>query len=224
MCARSKSKGEDALASLKKEAGSSLKGSLSSLLLDVTNQDTIDAAVQKVDSQFGRLDVLINNAGACEDPKLPITGDKINEVLATNATGPAIVSQAFKPLLAKSHQQNPYSIFVTSGLGSLGMAAKVGSPTRVVTYTIYRMSKAALNMLAIQEAREYIDTGKGAKVFALCPGLVRSYLRGKTEQDVSAGGIAGDPEVSGRTILSVIEGKRDKDVGGFIHKDGTYPW
>lgn len=51
-----------------------------------------------------------------------------------------------------------------------------------------------------------------------------SNLRGEAEEERSAGGAAGDPEVSGQTILQIIEGERDGDVGKFVHKDGVYPW
>lgn len=145
---------------------------------------------------------------------------QLERTLQTNVVGPVVLTEALKPLLLKS--KNPYSIYVSSGLGSLAMAADPNNPVYAVVATTYRASKAALNMLVIQESKEM---GKdGLKSFAMCPGLVRSNLRGKSEQAVSAGGAAGDPDVSGQTILSIIEGKRDADVGKFVHKDGIYPW
>jgi len=84
------------------------------------------------------------------------------------------------------------------------------------------MSKAALDMWAVQEDRVY---GKeGLKTFVMCPGLVVSNLRGKSEEARNVGGLATSPVVSGETMLSIIEGKRDADVGKFVHKDGVYPW
>jgi hypothetical protein len=65
------------------------------------------------------------------------------------------------------------------------------------------------------------------KVFAMCPGFVVSNLRGTTEEMRNGspfGMQAGDPMVSGQTLLSIIEGKRDDDAGKFVHKDGVYPW
>ncbi len=82
------------------------------------------------------------------------------------------------------------------------------------------MSKAALNMLTVQDSRVL----QGVKVFAVCPGLVESNLRGRGDQERTAGGRAGDPEVSGQTILQIIEGGRDADVGKFVYKDGIRPW
>ena len=99
----------------------------------------------------------------------------------------------------------------------------------------YRLSKAALDMLVVQDHR--VLGGKGdangekegkgerpIKVFAICPGLVVSELRGSTEEQRTCGGMAGDPEGSGRFIQRVIEGERDEDVGKFVHEGGCYPW
>jgi len=89
-------------------------------------------------------------------------------------------------------------------------------------FPAYRMSKAALNMWAVQEDRLY---GKeGLKTFVMCPGFVVSNLRGKSEEARTGGGHATSPVVSGETMLSIIQGKRDADVGKFVHKDGVYPW
>ena len=96
------------------------------------------------------------------------------------------------------------------------------SPFNGVLFVSYSVSKAALNMLTVKYTK--ILGEKGVMVFVVCPGLVRSYLRGHSEEEVSSGGRAGDPAVSGQLILDVIEGKRDADVGRLIHKDGVYPW
>jgi len=86
----------------------------------------------------------------------------------------------------------------------------------------YRMSKSALNMYAVQEDRLYRK--EGVKVFAMCPGFVVSNLRGTSEEARTGGGHAISPATSGQTMLSIIEGKRDADVGKFVHRDGVYPW
>ena len=66
----------------------------------------------------------------------------------------------------------------------------------------------------------------GGKVFAYCPGLVVTNLAGSAEEDrerLRARG-AGSAEDSARGILTILEGKRDADVGGFLHREGIYPW
>lgn len=195
-----------------------IKGELSALQLDVTDSESVDKAVQKVEEQFGHLDVLINNAGFI--PQDGTLQEQIQSIMLANVAGPAMVAEKFHPLLLKS--SNAYSIFVSSGLGSLGMASDFNHPMSQSSWLPYRMSKAALDMLAIQEHR--VKSKEGIKVFAMCPGLVKSNLRGTEENQINAGGRAGDPDVSGRTMLSLVEGKRDADVGKFVHKDGVYPW
>lgn len=140
--------------------------------------------------------------------------------MKTNVAGPAMVTQAFLPLLWKS--KAPYSIYVSSGLGSAAMAEDPKYESYAVPYTSYRMSKSALNMWVLQEIK---DLGpKGLKTFAMCPGYVVSNLRGTSEEARNGYGMATSPTVSGETMLSIIEGKRDADVGKFVHKDGIYPW
>jgi NAD(P)-dependent dehydrogenase (short-subunit alcohol dehydrogenase family) len=102
------------------------------------------------------------------------------------------------------------------------LASDPKSPQYQSAWQVYRMSKSGLNMWAYQESKTLAE--KGVKVFIVCPGLVRSNLRGKSEDLVSAGGRATDPMVSGQTMLNIVEGKRDQDVGKLVHKDGVYGW
>lgn len=87
--------------------------------------------------------------------------------------------------------------------------------------TAYHASKAALNMVALFEHADYASQ---IKVFAMSPGFVVSNLRGTTEELRSGWGLAGDPITAGHTLLSILRGERDADVGRLIHKDGVYDW
>ena len=222
MAGRSLEKVEAARAEI--ESSGDLKGTLSTIHLDVLDKTSIHDAAAQIAHEFGRLDVLINNAAVANlDPDLQ-TRLRIN--METNFIGPALVSEAFRPLLEKS--ENPYSIYVSSGVGSLTRASdpdsslyKTNSP--VTKYGEgYATSKAALNMLALQQAMMNKDS---MKIFMMCPGFVVSNLRRWGGDEANSGwGNAGDPAVSGETLLSIVEGKRDADVGKFVHKDGVYPW
>ncbi|KAL1964564.1 hypothetical protein VTN77DRAFT_6861 [Rasamsonia byssochlamydoides] len=219
MACRSLSKGNAALEEIQQEG--IIKGSLSTIQLDVTDEQSIDAAAKHIEDKFGRLDVLINNAGIAS-MNIPNLKKQFEDTYTTNVIGTALVTRAMEPLLLKS-QRPGYVLHVSSALGSVTRAL---DPTQagylLPTAVAYCVSKAALNMLTVEHLKRLGP--QGVKVFVVCPGLVRSYLRGKTAEQVSAGGKAGDPMVSGRFFLSVIEGERDGDVGKFIHKDGVYPW
>jgi NAD(P)-dependent dehydrogenase (short-subunit alcohol dehydrogenase family) len=194
------------------------KGSLSTVQLDVTDEHSIQQALALVQQEFGRLDVLVNNAGIyISDPNVR---NRFQLTMEANVVGPAATSAAFRPLLLKSPK--PYSIYVSSNLGSMSEASNPNSRTRNVSADAYRASKAAVNMIALQESIEF--SSSALKVYAVCPGYVRSNLRGTSEEARSGGGLAGDPSDSGEMILGIIQGKRDADAGKFVHKDGVYPW
>ena len=164
--------------------------------------------------------MLVNNAGV---GGLHLdTKDSFDRCLATNVTGPALVAEAFRPLLLRSSK--PYSIYIGSGERTLLRNAmqKPPSSANIRGGGAYQVSKAALNMLAMLEYRDY--GGEGLKVFVVSPGFVRSNLRGTSEEEREGWGQAGDPEVSGRIVLGVVQGERDADVGCLVHKDGVYPW
>jgi NAD(P)-dependent dehydrogenase (short-subunit alcohol dehydrogenase family) len=133
-----------------------------------------------------------------------------------------MISAAFRPLLLKS--QNPYSVYISSVVGSNTLAADPTSPVYrgPPGGEAYRTSKAALNMVILQELVALGDAP--LKIFAVCPGFVRSSLAGDGDVGKARNKRAGDPEDSGKVVLSVVLGERDADVGRFIHKDGLYPW
>ena len=217
IASRSLEKAKSAMSEIEADG---IKGHLSTLQLDVTDERSIEQAVALVTQKFGRLDVLVNNAGV--GSREPDVKSRFQRCMDTNVIGPVLVSAAFRPLLLKS--QKPYSIYVSSVMGSMAKSSDPNSPTYrgMPNGEAYRASKAALNMVALQESIVFSSTA--LKVFAVCPGFVRSNLRGPSEEARSGWGKAGDPQVSGETILSVIQGERDADVGQFVHADGVYPW
>ena len=195
-----------------------VQGKISSIQLDVTDESSIAAAVKRVESDHGHLDVLVNNAGVYS--QAPDLKTQLEITFNANVIGAALVTEAFAPLLLKS--ANPYLLHISSGLGSLTLASDPHHNNYELDARAYRMSKAALNMSMLQDAK--VLGKQGVHVFAVCPGLVESNLRGRSQQEVTAGGKAGNPDEAGRTILRIIEGGRESDMGKFVHKDGFYDW
>ncbi|KAJ5130325.1 uncharacterized protein N7515_006364 [Penicillium bovifimosum] len=215
MGCRDQEKGEKALSQLQ---STNPKGTISLIQLDVEDDTSIAKAVDTVTQKFNRLDVLISNAGT---GAVHLSGRaKLQQIFSTNVIGAMLVTEAFIPLLLKS--EKPYMIQVSSGLGSLALANDPSNISYAVSYDEYRMSKAALDMMTIQMHKRLQGQ---VRVFAFCPGLVRSNLRGTDEASVTVNGTAGDPLDSGRGILRIVVGERDEEAGGFVrHVGGSYPW
>lgn len=224
MAARSLSKAESAKSEVEAETTATDAASrLSIVQLDVTDPTAITDARDYVAKTFGRIDALINNAAVgYGDPDVYM---KYKTVMDTNVVGPAVVADAFRPLLFKS--SNPYSIFVSSGAGSFARTAerfegKRENPPQPKDGGAYHVSKAALNMLALREHCEFAE--KGLKVFAMSPGFVVSNLRGTSEELRSGWGKAGPVHESGEFMLRILAGERDGDAGKLIRKDGVDGW
>ena len=121
---------QQTLAELKEHASSAI-----ALQCDVRDAGSIAAAVQAVKSKFGRIDVLVNNAGFFEAvPFIEITEDQWDNMFATNVRGPFLVSRHCIPELRASRGR-------IINLGSLG------GEKPWVTHAHYCSSKAALHML-----------------------------------------------------------------------------
>lgn len=218
MCVRTLSKGQAALSALQER---NLPGALSLIQLDQTSSESITAAVAAVSKDHSHIDVLINNAGIISSAASPAT--RYQETLTTNAIGPALVTAAFSALLLKA--PDPRLIYISSSLGSISQRLAPHLATSSGPYAVltpeYRVSKAALNMLA---ACHVMELGpRGVKVWAVCPGYVVTNLGGgdrEAKERTGATSASGSAEL----VKSVVEGGRDGDVGRFVHKDGVYDW
>ena len=139
-------------------------------LLDVTSPVGIRALAADLGRRYGRVDVLVNNAGVMLDPGGTRVADSrlqtYHDTFKTNLFGPLLVIQALLPLLKKSAHGR--IVNVSSGLGRLA-TMDVGTPA-------YRISKAALNALTAMLAADL--RGSGILVNATCPGWVRTAMGG----------------------------------------------
>jgi NAD(P)-dependent dehydrogenase (short-subunit alcohol dehydrogenase family) len=189
-----------------------IKGTVTAVQIDVTDDVSVDAAARHVKDTFGRLDILINNAGIGARHNTSAR-DAMREVLAVNVVGVVSVTEAFLPLLRKSSA--PRLIFVSSTTGSIMYAADPNSPLHGGGAMDYRSSKAALNMLMVLYWNRL--ERDGFKVFGANPGLIATNFHG--------GGRPGsEPAVGGERIAAIVRGDRDADVGKVCNANGVLPW
>jgi NAD(P)-dependent dehydrogenase (short-subunit alcohol dehydrogenase family) len=209
------------------EAAKTVDGDAHALQLDVTDQASIAAAAERVRNEFGRLDVLINNAAISNTglrPGVPIEEyakstrpstvslDEMRAVFETNVFGVVAVTQAMLPLLRESSAAR--IVNVSSGVGSLTRNSDPAYPYRPIFGPVYPASKTALNAVTLAMAIELESTG--IKVNAACPGFTKTNLNNYTgTQTVEEG--AREPV---RLALLGADGPN----GSFSNADGPLPW
>ena len=208
--ARDAKLGEEAAAKLKKEGVGALF-----VALDVTRRETIEAARAGIEKEFGRLDILINNAGINVRGDGPPSGadvDVVTRILQTNFVGALAVAQAMLPLIRKSAAGR--IVNVSSELGSITGFGDPNWKFAAVKYIGYCASKAAMNMMTAQLAAELRDTN--IKVNSVNPGFTATDLNNhQGPQTIEEG--------SAETIRAALLGA-DGPTGQFLETGGQLPW
>ena len=176
--------------------------------LDVRDRGQADRLADWLDREFGRVDVLVNNAGILPDPRraraLDISVEVVREALETNLIGVLNVTQALAPLMKRRGYGRIVNI--SSELGQLaGMG--VGTPA-------YRLSKTALSALTRMFANELAESG--IKVNAMSPGWVRTDLGGPNAPRTV--------EQAADTVAWLATLPDDGPTGGFFKDCKPIPW
>jgi len=176
--------------------------------LDVTDDRSVAALRDWIAQRFGRVDVLINNAGILLDrystrvAEVPL--EVVRSTLETNFFGMLRVTQALLPLLHASRAGRVVNL--SSGMGQLA-DMDGGSPA-------YRISKTAVNALTRILAVELADTP--IKVNAVCPGWCRTELGGHNASR--------SPEEGIDTVIWLATLPPDGPTGGFFRDRQPIPW
>ncbi|KAJ7257952.1 putative short chain dehydrogenase/reductase [Mycena haematopus] len=223
LCTRSLDKGQKALDEMRSEHGDSLKGTISVLQLEVTDVASIAAAKEYVESTFGgKLDVLISNAGIIVTKPCD-TLTNLRETFETNVFGATLVTEAFEPLLKKAAK--PLLVYVSSSQGSCTLRLDPEAPHREVRGDTYRMSKAAMNMLAA--CHKYNFAEWGCRVCSFNPGFCVTNLTGEKGREMRIKHGARSPKDPAMALVDIVLGKRDADIekNGIVDLDGgVKPW
>lgn len=210
-----------------KAAAQTIAGDVHAIQLDVTDEASIRAAAVQVEQQFGRLDILVNNAAISrgngpESETMQdyiqrsratlISVDEVRTIWETNVFGVLAVTQAFVPLLRKSDAAS--IVNVSSGLGSLTFHS-TPNPYRATFNPGYAASKTALNAITLAFA---IDLeADGIKVNAVTPGYTSTALNNYEGTETVQQGAA-------EAVRVALQG-RDGPSGKFTGSvNQAYPW
>jgi NAD(P)-dependent dehydrogenase (short-subunit alcohol dehydrogenase family) len=168
--------------------------------------DAAQRAAVEVKTRYGRLDVLVNNAGVHYDTWQSVeTADWkiVREAFEVNVFGAWRMAQAFVPMMRKVRSGR--IVNVSSEAGSL---ASMGAGTPA-----YSTTKAALNALTRVLAGEVRDAG--ILVNAVCPGWTASDMGGSGGRLVAEGAAS---------VLRAVDLPDDGPSGGFFRDGKPLPW
>jgi NAD(P)-dependent dehydrogenase (short-subunit alcohol dehydrogenase family) len=206
LAARDLTKGQAAAASLSTEGLD-----VAAVAIDVTEGESVRAGVADLLARFGRIDVLVNNAGILKEGFSPEDAsvfeapiDLVMQTFATNTVGPLRLIEAIVPGM----RERGYGRVVNLSSGA-GQLSEMGSG-----FPAYRMSKAALNALTRLTAAE-LGPG-GVKINAMCPGWVRTDMGGPNATRTV--------EKGAETAVWLATLPADGPSGGFFRDRKPIPW
>ena len=206
-------------------AAKSIGADAHALQLDVTDGASIAAAAQRIRDEFGRLDVLVNNAaiGHTGKPGTPLEEvlkssrasvaslDEVRAVFETNVFGVIAVTQAMLPLLREAPAAR--IVNVGSGAGSLTLNADPTFKYRTGYGVVYAASKTAVNAITLSFAIEL--EGTNIKVNSASPGFTATALNNFAGRDTIEQGARNPVRVA-------LE--EDGPTGTFSGPSGPIPW
>jgi NAD(P)-dependent dehydrogenase (short-subunit alcohol dehydrogenase family) len=179
-----------------------------SVQLDVTDDASVGRALDAIDGEEGRLDVLVHNAGILETE---LDGPAALRSFDTNAVGIVRVTEAALPLLRKSSHANV--VTVSSSMGSFWAVTNPERPESTLPLALYAASKSAATMLTVQ----YAKAQEGIRFNAVEPGT--------TATDMTAAFDIGRPvEESARVVVRLATLGPDGPTGTLQDEDGELPW
>jgi NAD(P)-dependent dehydrogenase (short-subunit alcohol dehydrogenase family) len=192
--------------------------------IDVTDKASIDAAAARIRSEFGRLDVLMNNAGVSRAKPNQSFGEAVNTnllidapiedvrtVFDTNVFGVIAVTQAMLPLLREAPAGR---IVITGSSGaSLTLNSDPSNPHRRM-FGNYSVSKTAAHAVMLALALALEDTN--IKVNAACPGFTSTALNNFNGTRTV--------EEGARELVRLALIGEDGPTGTFSDEDGPVPW
>lgn len=211
--ARDASKGEQAVAALKQ-----MGVDAEYLHYDAELPASPQAVAAALEARFGRLDVLVNNAGILKEAlvgqnnSLTVDQETLRTTFEANFFAVVALTQALIPLLQRSSAGRIVNL--SSILGSQTLHSSANSPIEVAKGLAYNASKSALNMFTIHLAHALKDSN--IKVNSAHPGWVKTELGGEhAPMEISD---------SWKTSVRLATLPADGPSGAYFHEDQPLPW
>ncbi len=181
---------------------------------DVSSLDEATAVAEKILADFGRVDVLVNNAGITRDRLfMRMTAEDWGQVIAVNLTGAFNFSKALSPAMLK--QRSGSIVNIASVVGQVGNAGQAN----------YAASKAGMIGLTKALAREFAP--RGVRVNAVAPGFIRTGMTDGLAEDVQAQmmqaiplGRWGEPGDVADVVMFLVSDLASYVTGQVINCDG----
>lgn len=170
-----------------------LGGQAVSFPTDVSHEEAVISLVRNTIERFGRLDILINNAGTnlCARPLVETTAEQWDLLMATNARGPFLLCREAIPHLKQ--QERAFIINVASTAGVKGY----------VNYAAYSASKHAVMGMTKVLAQEVQKDG--IRVHVICPGGVDTRLVRETRTGVEQSTLMQPEEIADIVLFLVTQ-------------------
>jgi NAD(P)-dependent dehydrogenase (short-subunit alcohol dehydrogenase family) len=186
--------------------------------LDVTDPPDVRALAARVREEYGRLDVLVNNAGTFVGSLAhETTVAEMRDIFEVNVFGVVTVTHAFLPLLSRSTA--PRIVNVSSTTASLTLTSDGADlPGNAEVRMAYTSSKAALNMLTVQYARAFARDPERAHI------KVNSATPGYTATDMNDHRGSRHVSEAARAVVELAMLPDDGPTGAFLGDDGVVSW
>jgi len=181
------------------------------LRTDVSNIEEVKTLMKKTVDYFGRIDILINNAGVFEIcPFLQISEDTWDKIIDINLKGTFLCSKLALPIMVK--QKSGVIINMSS------MAAKTGG---ILPVAHYAASKAGIIALTKALAREFAPYG--IRVNAVAPGVIKTKMaesQAEEKRKIIPLGNLGEPEDVAKTVSFLASDDASYITGEVIDVNG----